>query len=89
MTKEEQEKLDAYLKGIIRNMPEKPGSYQYLDETGTIIYIGKAKNLKRRVSSYFNKEQNKKTAKEYYGKACDFGCQEGCDEYRKLNERGY
>lgn len=62
MTKEEQEKLDAYLKGIIRNMPEKPGSYQYLDETGTIIYIGKAKNLKRRVSSYFNKEQNKKTA---------------------------
>ena len=62
MTKEEQEKLDAYLKGIIRNLPEKPGSYQYLDETGTIIYIGKAKNLKRRVSSYFNKEQNKKTA---------------------------
>jgi excinuclease ABC subunit C len=43
MTKEEQEKLDAYLKGIIRNLPEKPGSYQYLDETGTIIYIGKAK----------------------------------------------
>lgn len=62
MTKEEQKKLDAYLKGIIRNLPEKPGSYQYLDETGTIIYIGKAKNLKRRVSSYFNKEQNKKTA---------------------------
>ena len=62
MAKEEQEKLDAYLKGIIRNLPEKPGSYQYFDETGTIIYIGKAKNLKRRVGSYFNKEQNRKTA---------------------------
>jgi len=62
MAKEEQQKLEAYLKGIIHNLPEKPGSYQYFDETGTIIYIGKAKNLKRRVSSYFNKEQNRKTA---------------------------
>lgn len=46
-----------YLKGIVLNLPETPGCYQYLDETGTIIYVGKAKNLKRRVSSYFNKEQ--------------------------------
>ncbi len=49
--------LKDYLKGIVLNLPETPGCYQYLDETGTIIYVGKAKNLKRRVSSYFNKEQ--------------------------------
>ena len=47
----------VYLKGIVNNLPETPGCYQYLDESGTIIYVGKAKNLKRRVSSYFNKEQ--------------------------------
>ena len=49
--------LQAYLKGIVNNLPETPGCYQYLDDSGTIIYVGKAKNLKRRVSSYFNKEQ--------------------------------
>lgn len=49
--------LQAYLKGIVKNLPETPGCYQYLDDSGTIIYVGKAKNLKRRVSSYFNKEQ--------------------------------
>lgn len=49
--------LSDYLKGIVHNLPETPGCYQYLDENGTIIYVGKAKNLKRRVSSYFNKEQ--------------------------------
>lgn len=49
--------LQTYLKGIVNNLPETPGCYQYLDDSGTIIYIGKAKNLKRRVSSYFNKEQ--------------------------------
>lgn len=49
--------LQTYLKGIVNNMPETPGCYQYLDDSGTIIYVGKAKNLKRRVSSYFNKEQ--------------------------------
>ncbi len=43
--------------GIVQNLPESPGCYQYLDEEGVIIYVGKAKNLKRRVSSYFNKEQ--------------------------------
>lgn len=49
--------LQTYLKGIVNNLPETPGCYQYLDDSGTIIYVGKAKSLKRRVSSYFNKEQ--------------------------------
>lgn len=49
--------LQTYLKGIVNNLPETPGCYQYLNDSGTIIYVGKAKNLKRRVSSYFNKEQ--------------------------------
>lgn len=49
--------LQTYIKGIVNNLPETPGCYQYLDDSGTIIYVGKAKNLKRRVSSYFNKEQ--------------------------------
>ena len=63
MTHEEREALEAYLKGLVLNLPEKPGSYQYYDDEGTIIYVGKAKNLKRRVSSYFNKEQqSRKTA---------------------------
>ncbi len=61
MNKEEKEKLLTYLKNIIANMPEGPGSYQYYDEHGEIIYVGKAKNLKRRVSSYFLKEQTRKT----------------------------
>ena len=49
-------KTSEYLKGIVSNLPEKPGIYQYLNAEGTIIYVGKAKNLKRRVSSYFSKE---------------------------------
>ena len=56
MTKEENEKRLAYLKGIVSRLPEKPGSYQYYDEEHTIIYVGKAKNLKSRVSSYFHTE---------------------------------
>jgi excinuclease ABC subunit C len=56
MTKEENEKRLAYLKDIVSNLPDSPGCYQYLDDTGTIIYVGKAKNLKRRVSSYFRPE---------------------------------
>ena len=56
MTKEENEQRLARLRDIISNIPTKPGSYQYYDEHGTIIYVGKAKNLKRRVSSYFQKE---------------------------------
>ena len=49
MTKEENEKRLERLKAIVLSMPEKPGSYQYYDSTHTIIYVGKAKNLKRRV----------------------------------------
>ena len=54
---------DEYLSGIIKNLPEKPGIYQYFDEEGTIIYVGKAKVLKKRVSSYFNRDnyENNKT----------------------------
>lgn len=63
MEKSEKDKLRAYLMGIVSNLPDSPGCYQYLDETGTIIYVGKAKNLKRRVYSYFSKEHdNRKTA---------------------------
>ena len=57
MKKEEKDKREEYLRGIVLNLPESPGCYQYLDDKGVIIYVGKAKNLKRRVSSYFNKEQ--------------------------------
>lgn len=57
MNKENRTKRESYLKGIVNNLPESPGCYQYLNDSGTIIYVGKAKNLKRRVSSYFNKEQ--------------------------------
>ena len=48
--------MNDYLKGIVQNLPDSPGIYQYLNSEGTIIYVGKAKNLKRRVSSYFNRE---------------------------------
>lgn len=58
----QEENLSEYLKGIVSNLPESPGIYQYLNEEGSIIYVGKAKNLKRRVSSYFNREHtNAKT----------------------------
>lgn len=50
------EAYEKHLKLIVQNLPEKPGCYQYLDEQGSVIYVGKAKNLKRRVSSYFIKE---------------------------------
>ena len=56
MTKEENEKRIAYLKGIVSRLPDKPGSYQFYDNEHTIIYVGKAKNLKSRVSSYFHAE---------------------------------
>lgn len=57
------ESLETYLKGIVNNLPDCPGCYQYLDDASTIIYVGKAKNLKRRVSSYFQKDHlNLKTA---------------------------
>lgn len=54
MTKEERKELDSYLRGIVSNLPSSPGCYQYLDDEGKIIYVGKAKNLKNRVSSYFS-----------------------------------
>ncbi len=56
MTKEENERRIARLKEIVSRLPEKPGSYQFSDDKGTIIYVGKAKNLKSRVSSYFHTE---------------------------------
>lgn len=63
MTSEERTTLDKFLKGIVLNLPESPGCYQYLDDKGEVIYVGKAKNLKRRVYSYFSKEhQSRKTA---------------------------
>ena len=63
MVKRDKEELRTYLMGIVSNLPECPGCYQYLDKTGTIIYVGKAKNLKRRVYSYFSKEHDsRKTA---------------------------
>ena len=48
---------EEILKPIVQSLPEKPGCYQYLNSSGQVIYVGKAKNLKRRVSSYFLKEQ--------------------------------
>ena len=56
MNTEAENKTNKYLKGIVANLPEKPGIYQYLNAEGTIIYVGKAKNLKKRVYSYFSKE---------------------------------
>ena len=56
ITKEENQERLSKLKKIVQRLPEKPGSYQYYDEEGTIIYVGKAKNLKSRVSSYFHTE---------------------------------
>ena len=56
MIKEENINRLTHLKAIVQSMPEKPGTYQYYDSDHNIIYVGKAKNLKRRVSSYFHKE---------------------------------
>lgn len=71
MTKEENEKRLARLKAIVSNLPDKPGSYQYYDEHGTIIYVGKAKNLKNRVSSYFHKEVDRYKTKVLVSKIHD------------------
>ena len=71
MTKEENEKRLAYLKGIVSRLPEKPGSYQYYDENHTIIYVGKAKNLKSRVSSYFHSEVDRFKTKVLVSKIFD------------------
>ena len=71
MTKEENEKRLAHLKEIVSRLPEKPGSYQYYDENHTIIYVGKAKNLKSRVSSYFHTEVDRFKTKVLVSKIYD------------------
>ena len=71
MTKQENEERLARLKNIVLSMPKKPGSYQYYDENHTIIYVGKAKNLKRRVSSYFHKEVDRYKTKVLVSKIHD------------------
>ena len=71
MTKEENKQRIERLKAIVLNMPEKPGSYQYYDENGTIIYVGKAKNLKARCSSYFHTEVDRFKTKVLVSKIYD------------------
>ena len=71
MTKEENEKRLEHLRGIVRRLPDKPGSYQFYDEDHTIIYVGKAKNLKSRVSSYFHTEVDRFKTKVLVSKIFD------------------
>ena len=71
MTKEENEKRLANLKNIVLNLPDKPGSYQFYDKDHTIIYVGKAKSLKNRVSSYFHKEVDRFKTKVLVSKIWD------------------
>ena len=71
MTKEENEKRLKYLKGIVSRLPDKPGSYQFYDDHKTIIYVGKAKNLKSRVSSYFHTEVDRFKTKVLVSKIFD------------------
>ena len=71
MTKEDNETRLAKLKAIVSALPDKPGSYQFYDAEGTIIYVGKAKNLKNRVSSYFHTEVDRFKTKVLVSKICD------------------
>ena len=71
MKKEERDNRLQHLKNIVANLPDKPGSYQYYDESGVIIYVGKAKNLKARVSSYFHKEVDRYKTKVLVSKIWD------------------
>ncbi len=71
MTKEENEKRMANVKNIVLNLPDKPGSYQFYDKDHTIIYVGKAKSLKNRVSSYFHKEVDRFKTKVLVSKIWD------------------
>lgn len=71
MTKDENERRLSHLKNIVLSMPDKPGSYQFYDADGTIIYVGKAKSLKSRVSSYFHKEVDRFKTKVLVSKIMD------------------
>ena len=71
MTKEENEKRLEYLKGIVSRLPDKPGSYQFYDDNKTILYVGKAKNLKARVSTYFHTEVDRFKTKVLVSKIFD------------------
>ena len=71
MKKEKRDNRLQHLKNIVANLPDKPGSYQYYDESGVIIYVGKAKNLKARVSSYFHKEVDRYKTKVLVSKIWD------------------
>ena len=71
MTKEENEKRLEYLRSIVRRLPDKPGSYQFYNEEKTIIYVGKAKSLKNRVSSYFHTEVDRFKTKVLVSKIFD------------------
>ena len=71
MTREEREERREYLMQIVRRLPEKPGSYQYYDRNGDIIYVGKAKNLRNRVSSYFHTEVDRFKTKVLVSKIWD------------------
>ena len=71
MTKEENEKRLKHLKSIVSRLPDKPGSYQFYDDNKTIIYVGKAKNLKSRVSSYFHTEVDRFKTKVLVSKVFD------------------
>ena len=71
MSKLQDEERASRLKGIVSSMPDKPGSYQFYDESGTIIYVGKAKSLKSRVASYFHKEVDRFKTKVLVSKICD------------------
>nr|MCR4995184.1 GIY-YIG nuclease family protein [Bacteroidales bacterium] len=62
---------EDHIKSILQRLPESPGSYQYFDDQGTVIYVGKAKNLKRRVSSYFNREHDSRKTAILVSKICD------------------
>ncbi|MDD6542360.1 MAG: excinuclease ABC subunit UvrC [Prevotella sp.] len=71
MDKEAKLELQKHLKAIVLSLPDSPGTYQFYDKNGTIIYVGKAKNLKKRVSSYFHKEVDRYKTKVLVSKICD------------------